>query len=348
MKKLSVIMIGLAIMLAFVGAASAAVLPNATLETQGIASTTVIQCDGIVITSASFANENTNQMLDGAPLKSKEVYGASTYNSQMIAMSGVTQLVKTINMNTKDQVNNGKNIDVQTDLVYQGNDGGFVEGSESIAQFNAGQAGTKAADAALCPFVSAKDTQIPPFNEMVIMGSQYDMFQGTVSTTSGATTTAKTADVASQTEHSIEASGVGSVSAYMNLFAEDARGDGLGVITPATTTKLPDKIINKIIPGTTTTSIVTPATTTSTTIAGHFEGCKWIPDKTTVVNTNAVTKTVTTNDVVTPVVIPGKKVTTPAVIGAIPSASTTYHDYEMAIGTFTFVNKHSYTSGIVG
>jgi hypothetical protein len=333
MKTFSAIVIGLAMLLAFAGVATAAVLPPATNETQGITSTTVVQCDGIVITSANYANENSNQVLNGAPLAAKEIYGASAYNSQMIALNGATSLVKVAKFNTKNQVIDGKNIDVATDLLFTGEDGGFVTGDESIAQFNAGQTGTKAGDVMLCPFSSTPDSVIPPYNEAVVMGSKYDMYYGTVATQAGATTTAKTGDVPSNTQYSVTADGAGSITAYMSLFAQDARGNGTSLVTPASTTK---------IPGKTTTTVVTPGTTTVVTVPGHYEKdgrCEvWVPTKTTTVTTKDITSTVTTKD---------QTINNPAVYTPVtPSAVTSYKESTTAMGKFTFAKVYGYTSGI--
>jgi hypothetical protein len=331
MKHITKILMALVIALAFVGAASAAVLPNSTLETQTITTSTIVQCDGIVITSANYANEQTNQVLNGAPLAAKEVYGASAYNSQMIALNGETTMVKNVNLNTKNQVTTGKNIDVTTDVLFTGADGGFVTGDESIMQFNAGQAGTKTGDVTLCPFTSTKDSTIPPFNEAVVMGSKYDMYYGTIATEAGATTIAGTADVASNTQYAISATGAGSLTAYMNVFAQDARGTGSNLVSPEKTTT---------IPGQTTKTVITPGTTTVTkTPAIVICGKVIVPEKTTTVTTDPVVKTVITKD---------QKVTTPAVYSPVtPSAETSYKESTTVNGRFTIAKSFGYTSEIV-
>ena len=329
MKPTYVILIGVILSLALIGSASAAVLVPATNETQSITSTTVVACDGIVLSSASFSNENSNQVLNSPPLAAKEIYGASAYNSQMIALNGETTLVKVAKFNTKNQVIDGKNIDVATDLLFDGTDGGFVTGDESIAQFNAGQTGTKASEVMLCPFSSTPDSVIPPYNEAVVMGSKYDMYYGTVATQAGATTTAKTGDVPSNTQYAVDATGAGSISAYMSVFAQDARGDGKSLVTPESTTK---------IPGSKTTTVITPGKTTTVTVPGHWECFKWIPEKTTTTTTKDVTCTVTTKD---------QTIKNPAVYTPVtPSAVTSYKESTTAIGKFTFAKAYGYTSGI--
>jgi hypothetical protein len=260
MKKLSLLFAGLAVLVACTGFAMAAVLPNATLETNGISSTTVVECDGVVLSTATYSSEQSNQVLNGAPLAAKEVYSSGAYISNYVGLNGKTSFVKTIDTNTKNQVLNGQNIAVSTELTYEGGEGGFATGTESIAQFNAGQAGTKTGDATLCPFTQTKDTQIPPFNEQVEIGSRFMLYDGDVYTTAGATTIGSTADVPSQTEYTFDAAGNGMANVYMKVSAQDARGDGKTLVIPEKVIPaVKDKCGKVIIPEKTIPAVYSPA-----------------------------------------------------------------------------------------
>lgn len=229
MKKLSILVIALAMLMAITGIASAAVLPNATPETQGISTSTVIQCDGLVLTDEHYASELSNQVLDGAPLATEEVYSQSTYNNRISAVKGVTTYVKTIDANNKNQLVTGENVATAQTLLFSG---ASVTGEESAAIFNAGQA-TSGTEKFMCPFTSAATTTVPPFNEMAIMGSHYGATQLSATSQVGITGVAKTGDVPSTIHMNLEATGVGSIGTFMGVNAQDARGTGQTLITPA-------------------------------------------------------------------------------------------------------------------
>jgi hypothetical protein len=144
MKRFGILTLAICVALLFVGSASAAVLVNATPETNGISVETIVSCDGIVTDSSQYTLEHSNQFLDGAPLKNGEIYGVSSYDSRLVALKGTTSLVKVADFNDKSQVTNGQNIDVTTLLTFESDIGGFAVGDENVAQFNAGKAGIAA------------------------------------------------------------------------------------------------------------------------------------------------------------------------------------------------------------
>jgi hypothetical protein len=325
MKTFSVLILGLVALLALTGMAAAAVLPNATPETQGISTTTYIECVGFVSSSEQYSSQLSNQALDGAPLATGEVYSASTYSGYLNAVKGETILVKTVDLNNQNQAGTGKNVAIAQMVESEG---GRIVVDEDASIFNAGQA-TSGTTQFLCPFTSASTAIVPPFNEAVVMGSHIDA--GTVSSASetGIVSVAKTGDVPSTINMDIAASGSGIISTYMGVNAQDARGTGQTLIAPEKTTK---------IPGKTVTNVVTPGTTTTETVEGHWSCFKWIPEKTTTVTTKDVTETVTTKD---------QKVTTPAVYSAVtPSSTIKYTERSSAMGDFTFVKNMRYTSQV--
>lgn len=235
MKRFGILIAAICVALLFVGSATAAVLPNETAETNGITSTTIVFCDGIVTESTQYCLEHSNQYLDGAPLKGGEVYGVSSYNSRILAVKGETSLVKTANFNDKDQLNDGNNVDVNTEFYFDAADSGRANGEESVAQFNAGSAGQVVGDSQMCPFAEDDNEIISPFNEYTLMGSSFDVRQINMMTDASSTTTAATVDIPSKTSYVVNAEGAGSISGYMNVFAQDSRGDGTYVVTPETT-----------------------------------------------------------------------------------------------------------------
>lgn len=308
MKRFGILTVAICVVLLFIGSASAAVLVNATPETYGISSTTIVSCDGMVTDCTDYTLEHSNQFLDGAPLKSGEVYGASSYRSYIVTLKGDTSLEKTAKFNDKNQITDGKNVDVTTLLTFE-SDGGVAVGEESIAQFNTGQAGKVAGTGYMCVFNSAVDKKIAPFNELSIMGSKFNVDNIDMSTKASSTNTASVIEVPSKTSYVISAEGSGDISAYMSVFAQDGRGDGTYVVTPATTI----------------TQVVTPVKEDKEEHKFYTSNKK---------PSNKPLKTIT--------------IDVPAVISPItPSAETFYHDYTSASGNFVFYKSMGYTSGIV-
>jgi hypothetical protein len=326
MKTFSkVIIVGLLALLALTSVSFAAVLPNATPETQGITVDTVIQCDGIVTINEDYTSQLSNQVLNGAPLATGEVYSQSTYSNRVSAVNGQTTYVKGVELNNKNQVGDGENVATTQILEFSGV---RMTGDESATIFNAGQA-TSGATQFMCPFTSAATTIVPPFNEAVVMGAHYDVSNIDEASQVGITGVAKTGDVPSSIHMNIAATGNGAIGTYIGVVAQDARGTGTQLVTPEKTTK---------IPGKTTTTVISPATTTSTTVAGHWEGCHWVPTKTTTVNTKEKTETVTTKD---------QKVTTPAVYTPVtPSSDIRYSERTDVQGAFVFSKNMKYTSQV--
>jgi hypothetical protein len=281
MKTIGIICIAFVALVALTGVAMAAVLPNATPETQGISTSTVVQCSGIVLSSENYASELSNQQLNGAPLAAAEVYGQSTYSGSLMAVKGVTTFVKTVDLNDKNQVLGGTNVKTNQVLDFAGYNGGQAVGDESATIFNAGQA-TSGKEQFLCPFTSAATTTVPPFNEAVIMTSHFDVTDIQENSQVGILGVAATGDVPSTINYNIGATGTGSIGTTMGVFAQDARGTGQALITPAKTVTTPavkDCRGKVIVPAKTTTTpaVYGPVTPSSqiqysekTTAMGQF------------------------------------------------------------------------------
>ncbi len=237
MKKLSIIVIALAMLIALTGVATATVLPNATKETGVISTVTSVQCDGIVLGAEEYSAQVSNQALDGAPLQKGEIYGASVYTNKLMAVNGKTSYVKTVDTNTKNSIVGQSNVKTDEQVVFVANDGGRATAEEAVTLFNAGQATDGVGTSTLCPFTNVKGTTNPPFNTMVTQFSKIDVSQVSLATQMAATTIAGTADVPLTVDYNVNAEGVGDITAGTSIFAQDARGDGTTVAatTPVST-----------------------------------------------------------------------------------------------------------------
>lgn len=260
---MKIVMMALVALLALTTVSFGAVLPNATPETQGIETTTYIECTGQVWNTDSFTSELSNQALDGAPLAKGEVYDATSYTSRVAAIKGVTVLDKQVSLNNKNQILTGENIDVTQTLDFNGYDGGQVTGAEEAATFNTGMA-TDGSKTFMCVFGNTAGIN-PPFNEMVVMGNKYSATEIGLETETGVTAVAKTADVPASIHMDVGATGEGKISTYMSVFAQDARGTGQTLVSKEIKTVIPavkdecDKVI------TPEKTVITPAVYTPIT-----------------------------------------------------------------------------------
>ena len=191
MKISGVIVIALAMLIALVGVVVADQGVPQVSEVQGITTTTVIDCEGIVMDSSSLGwsvtggdalasrgmHPNWSFMLD--PMQTQYT---TTYDSSTIAQNGHTVFVKTMAIGTGDKLLGQSNVKADTAVTFVATgDGGNILGSESI-MIDGTSMPTPASDRMLCPFGAGTDNVIPAYCNIVIAGSQYDLTVGSVVT----------------------------------------------------------------------------------------------------------------------------------------------------------------------
>ena len=228
MKKLSIVIIALALCLALTGMASAVVLPPQTPETSMNSVTTLVKCSGTVLSGTSAVTTQDNNCLNAPPLQSGELYGANAYDYNLMAVSGLTSLTQTVATNTANVpvVGDAKNTAAQTQLVFTGvGMAGRATGSEDISTFNAGLA-TKAQDTFLCPFGDAGNTYNPPFNTQAKAYSNFDVSAINLATQGSSVDIAKSADTPLNLAYNVAGTGQGTITAGMDTLSMDAKGTG--------------------------------------------------------------------------------------------------------------------------
>lgn len=239
-----VVIVSLVVMALLSGCAMAARLPTATPETQEIASTTNIKCIGDVFESQSLVTAvSSKNGIYNAPLAKTEVVGIASYSQNVMAVNTNAKFTNTMSVDTDNKPLDLNNVESVTQLTVNG---GRTTMSEGLAMDVVGNA-DKTEDIMLCPFAEAKSEEYPAFCDISRMGSNVDLYSGSVATTAGDRTIASVADVPLSAEYSINVIGygnnayaIGSAGAYMDVHALDARDNNKnchGDLSPAAETQ---------------------------------------------------------------------------------------------------------------
>ena len=228
------ILIALAILIACTGLVMADPGVNATPEVAGITTSTSIDCVGTVTESDSLAMTTTNTgAVSSPPLNSGQTEYTAGYNDNLMAVSGKTTFVKSMQISTANTIADQSNIKANTNLQFIGIDGGRATRDEDILIDGAGQA-TSTAGSILCPFASSTSDSIPPFCNIVQAGSSMDTTLTSVVTSADTRFIGTDASFPVVLNYNIAAKGItlsdgtsspmiGSVSAYVKAHIQEAR-----------------------------------------------------------------------------------------------------------------------------
>ena len=244
----------------FTATAGADVPVRATQETTGISSMTNLDCEGTVTQANSLTWQQSSSSLHDPPLipggiytvwfdsEGNPVYGwtadpeiaellgepvpqgevryTASYTGTTLAAQGTTRLTRMVDLDSGNMAGNQKNIDITTQLAFSGGAGVPRVSSEEDLIIDASGAHTTAAGSMLCPFASSASPFIPPFCNIVQVGSLVDLSHGSVLTTaatrfvSGSGESPVTADYAILGEGEASSGGyphaAGSMNAYIH------------------------------------------------------------------------------------------------------------------------------------
>ena len=163
-----------------------------------------------------------------------QVQYTTAYDATILAQSGTTSFVKSMNLNTGNKVVSQSNIDAKTVLSFIATgDGGNVVGSENLLLDGAAMA-TSASDRMLCPFASVNNSIIPAYCNIVQTGSAFDLTVGSVTTGANNRFVGTDATIPVVQNYNINvkpyntAAGqipaTGAVTAYIKTHMQEARG----------------------------------------------------------------------------------------------------------------------------
>lgn len=255
---------------------------NATLETTGISSMTRLDCMGTVTHSNSLTWEQSGSSLHDPPLNpggfftvwfdqfGNPVFGwtadpalaalleepvppgevryTAGYLSTSLAAQGITHLTRVVDVDTDNKAGNEENIDITTHLAFIATDHRFGRAtSDEDLLLDAAGTHTTAECATLCPFALDDCLFIPPFCNVVQMGSSMDLSQGSIATSAGARFVSESITFPVSVDYSIFGGGLsspqsshfatGSMSTYIRAHLQDGR---MADITPFNPDALPD------------------------------------------------------------------------------------------------------------
>lgn len=111
-----------------------------------------------------------------------QVQYTTAYDANIVAQAGQTSFIKNMNINTGNKAIGQSNVNAQTGLTFVAmEDGGNVAGSENLLIDGAGMYDLTSTRM-LCPFASQNSLFIPPYCNIVLTGSTYDLTVGSVTT----------------------------------------------------------------------------------------------------------------------------------------------------------------------
>ncbi len=207
---------------------------NQTPETQGIVTSTAIECVGTVTNTASMVWTVSTEAVNGAPLSESEAIATTSYSENTMAVDGYVRYVKEFGVDTSNQVANTNNVEssriIEFDAAADGNPMGRMISSEDILIDTAGNPASTAANM-ICPFGSSSSSSIPAFCNIVQAGSDMDVTSVSVATQASSRTVAASADIPVALSYHIKATGLGgnpaegSISAYIRSHIMEGRGD---------------------------------------------------------------------------------------------------------------------------
>jgi hypothetical protein len=229
------ILVVMAALIAITGCAMAAQVPNATPETQGVKTTVAISvASGSVSTSESMVMQiaNNNNGINSPPLDYGERQAINGYTEMGDFKNGATEYAKTFTADTGNKVLGTYNVQTHRNIQYlaQTNAAGLTGTSETTEQafMDLVGADSNAAAEILCPFAPNSVDSSPAFCNIVQAGSAVSGVQiGSLITDMSKRDIQATADFPAEFNYGISAKVVsGSVSAFMNVHAQEARPDG--------------------------------------------------------------------------------------------------------------------------
>lgn len=143
-----------------------------------------------------------------------------SYSDDTIADQGNINYAKQTSLDTSNKPSNQENLETEKVVVFGSAGTGRMTSSEDLLVDGASEF-ERTVGLFICPFASGGQSVVPPYCNVVEMGSSVDLTDGRLHTSSGERTVAATADVPVEAGYSIELTGIdespasGSADAYM-------------------------------------------------------------------------------------------------------------------------------------
>jgi hypothetical protein len=232
MKKFGFIVIAVAMLFALTGVAMADPGINQVPETQGIVTSTVVQAVGTVTETDSIVWQLGFPALTAPPLEVGGKNYIMSYTEGTIADQGLVSYAKGQSFDTANKVAGTNNFATQKVVEFVGLDTGRMLSSENMVLDGAGN-GQDTATTYICPFASDVTDTIPPFCNIIEVGSDVDVTLASLTTAADERHVMASGDPGVAVDYSIKMTGfgdipaMGSAAAYINAHIQEARtGDG--------------------------------------------------------------------------------------------------------------------------
>ncbi len=231
MKKFGFIVIAVAMLFALTGVAMADPGVNAVPETQGIVTSTVVQAVGTVTETDSIVWNLGFPALATKPLAEGGTSYIMSYSEGTIADQGLVSYAKTQSLDTANKVAGTFNFDTSKVVEFVGLDTGRMISAENMVLDGAGDAQATQTKY-ICPFATATSNVIPPFCNIIEVGSDVDVTLASLTTAADERHVMASGDPAVEVDYAIKMTGfgdipaMGSADAYINAHIQEARTDG--------------------------------------------------------------------------------------------------------------------------
>jgi hypothetical protein len=228
MKKFAFVAIALAMLVAFTGIAMADTGVNAVPETQGIVTSTAVQAVGTVTETDSVVWQLGYPNIAVPPLADDGVDYVMSYTESTIADQGLVSYAKGQSLDTANMVAGTNNFNTQKVVEFVGLDTGRMITDEQMTLDGAGNPQTTSTKY-ICPFASATTSTVPPFCNIIQVGSSADVTLASLTTAADERHVMASGDPGVGVDYNIKVTGfgdipaMGSVNAYVNAHLQEAR-----------------------------------------------------------------------------------------------------------------------------
>jgi hypothetical protein len=160
------------------------------------------------------------------PIESGDQISTVVYTENTMGINGETEYAKNTNLNTGNVVNGQENVQTDRILTFDGGDGGRMVSAENVIVQTIATEDTTSTSC--CPWGSTTNATLPAECETVQAGSKMDVYEVSVSSSSGVRAIADSPGTTVSLDYSIDAHGInqtpgslenaaiGSASAYVD------------------------------------------------------------------------------------------------------------------------------------
>ncbi len=229
MNFIRAVILTIAAMMLFIGAAAADTGVPQVPETQGFTTGTTIQALGTVTETDGLAwILTTDEIPPDLPLGA-EIYYTTSYSENTIADQGLVSYTKSSALDTAKKVTGQYNLNTAKVVEFVGLDTGRMITSEDTVVDGAMEILLNADEHFICPFTAPVGSYVPAFCNIVEMGSSADLTIGSLATATDERHVVESGDPGVVVDYSVKLTGfgdvpaMGSAAAFINVHTQEGR-----------------------------------------------------------------------------------------------------------------------------